>query len=124
MSRRLLRRRALRARDKDGILLPSRWESNRMKMKIIGLIAPLLVCGSLSGQAATISSLGNLGAPGGAALLSDPLSNAGSFTNIYTFSVARPSDIFSVIWQFDNSIGPPQLFSGVPNGNFSPVAAN
>ena len=98
-----------------------------MKAKI-GLVAALLVFGSSSSQAATVS-LGNLGPPS-VATFGDVFSQAGSFTDIYTFNLAASADVLGLVLTFDVSptlninIASSQLFSGDPNGSSAPVAAN
>ena len=99
-----------------------------MRSKIYGLVAPLLICGSLSGHAATITSLGSLGPPG-VTSFGDSFSSAGSFTEIYTFNVASSADLLALTLALDFSpslnisIGSPQLFSGNPGGSSAVVAA-
>jgi hypothetical protein len=99
-----------------------------MRPKVLGLVAPLLVCGSLSGHAATIASLGSLGPPG-VTTFGDSFSSAGSFTDIYTFNVASSADLLALTLAVDFSpslnisIGSPQLFSGNPGGSSALVAA-
>lgn len=100
-----------------------------MKFKVIGLTLAALVMGSLTGQAATISSLGSLGPPG-VATFGNSFSTAGNFADIYTFNVAAPADVFGVVLKVDFSpglninIASTQLFSGDPLGSSSLVAAN
>ena len=94
----------------------------------IGLVAALLVFGSSSSQAATVS-LGNLGPPS-VATFGDVFSQAGSFTDIYTFNLAASADVLGLVLTFDVSptlninIASSHLFSGDPNGSSAPVAAN
>ena len=88
-----------------------------MKAKI-GLVAALLVFGSSSSQAATVS-LGNLGPPS-VATFGDVFSQAGSFTDIYTFNLAASADVLGLVLTYDLSptlninIASSQLFSGTP----------
>jgi hypothetical protein len=96
-----------------------------MKSKIAGLVGPLLLCGSLSVQAATVA-LGNLGPPG-FATFGDSFSATGAFTDIYTFNVSAPADVLGLMLAidfspaFNISLASPQLFSGSP-GSASVVA--
>ena len=99
-----------------------------MKCRIVALVAPLLVVGSLSGQAATIP-LGGLGSLD-LKFIGDSFSNAGGFTDNYTFTMGAPADLFGAVIPIDFATGlnihvsAPQLFSGTPNGNFALVGAN
>jgi hypothetical protein len=99
-----------------------------MNSKIIGLVGPLLICGSLSGQAATISSLGSVGSIDFKSI-GDSFAHVGAFTDIYTFSVGAPVDLHGSLAPLDFSlglnisIGSPQLFSGTPS-SFALVAPN
>jgi hypothetical protein len=100
-----------------------------MRSRALCLLAPLLMCASLSAHAATITSLGGLGPPG-LTTFGDTFSSAGSFTDIYTFNVASSADLLDLTLAVDFSpslnisVGLPQLFSGNPMpGSFAPVAA-
>ena len=99
-----------------------------MRSKVFGLVAPLLVCGSLSGHAAMITPLGSLGPPG-VTTFGDAFSGAGSFADIYTFNVGSSADLLALTLALDFSpslnisIGSPQLFSGTPGGSSAVVAA-
>lgn len=99
-----------------------------MRSKVLALLAPLLICGSLSGHAATITSLGSLGPPG-VKSFGDSFSSAGSFADIYTFNVTSSADLLALTLAVDFSpslnisIGSPQLFSGNPGGSSTLIAA-